>query len=83
VKIERYVAVDDCGKIINPLIVAGQIHGGIAQGIGQALYERMVYDENGQIISGEYTDYVIPRAAMIPWIEGLHTETPSPVNPLG
>jgi carbon-monoxide dehydrogenase large subunit len=83
VKIERYMAVDDCGKIINPLIVAGQIHGGIAQGIGQALYERMVYDESGQIISGEYTDYVIPRAAMIPWIESHHTETPSPVNPLG
>ena len=83
VKITRYVAVDDCGKIINPLIVAGQIHGGIAQGIGQALYEQMVYDENGQILTGEFTDYVLPRAHHIPFIESLHTETPSPVNPLG
>jgi carbon-monoxide dehydrogenase large subunit len=83
VKIVRYVAVDDCGKIINPLIVAGQIQGGIAQGIGQALYEQMVYSEDGQLLSGEYTDYAIPKAAMIPWIEGHHTETPSPVNPLG
>jgi carbon-monoxide dehydrogenase large subunit len=83
VRIVRYVAVDDCGKIINPLIVAGQIQGGIAQGIGQALYERMVYDEEGQILSGEYTDYVLPKAAMIPHIESHHTETPSPVNPLG
>ncbi|MBL8233205.1 MAG: xanthine dehydrogenase family protein molybdopterin-binding subunit [Bryobacterales bacterium] len=83
VKITRYVAVDDCGKIINPLIVAGQIQGGIAQGIGQALYEQMVYSEDGQLLSGEYTDYVLPKAAMIPWIEGHHTETPSPVNPLG
>jgi len=83
VKITRYVAVDDCGKIINPLIVAGQIHGGIAQGIGQALYEQMVYDENGQILSGEFTDYVMPKAANIPFIESHHTETPSPVNPLG
>ena len=83
VKITRYVAVDDCGKIINPLIVAGQIHGGIAQGIGQALYEQMVYDENGQILTGEFTDYAMPRAHHIPFIESLHTETPSPVNPLG
>ena len=83
VKIERYVAVDDCGKIINPMLVAGQVHGGIAQGIGQALYEQMVYDENGQILSGEYTDYVLPKASMMPWIESHHTETPSPVNPLG
>lgn len=83
VKITRYVAVDDCGKIINPLIVAGQIHGGIAQGIGQALYEQMVYDENGQILTGEFTDYALPKAANIPFIESSHTETPSPVNPLG
>lgn len=83
VKILRYVAVDDCGKIINPLIVAGQVQGGIAQGIGQALYERMVYDEQGHLLSGEYTDYAMPKAANIPWIESHHTETPSPVNPLG
>lgn len=83
VSILRYVAVDDCGKIINPLIVAGQIHGGIAQGIGQALYEKAVYDETGQLLSGEFTDYTVPKASHIPAIETYHTETPSPVNPLG
>jgi carbon-monoxide dehydrogenase large subunit len=83
VSILRYVAVDDCGKIINPLIVAGQIHGGIAQGIGQALYEEAVFDENGQLLSGEFTDYTVPKATHIPPIESYHTETPSPSNPLG
>jgi carbon-monoxide dehydrogenase large subunit len=83
ISILRYVAVDDCGKIINPLIVAGQIHGGIAQGIGQALYEKAVYDETGQLLSGEFTDYTVPKADHIPPIETYHTETPSPVNPLG
>ena len=83
VSIRRYVAVDDCGKIINPLIVAGQVHGGVAQGLGQALWEQAVYDENGQLLSGELTDYALPRAHMMPWIESSHTETPSPVNPLG
>jgi carbon-monoxide dehydrogenase large subunit len=65
------------------LIVAGQIHGGVAQGLGQALWEQAVYDENGQLLSGELTDYALPRAHMMPWIESSHTETPSPVNPLG
>ena len=83
VSIRRYVAVDDCGRIINPLIVAGQVHGGVAQGLGQALWEQAVYDENGQLLSGELTDYALPRAHMMPWIESSHTETPSPVNPLG
>jgi aerobic carbon-monoxide dehydrogenase large subunit len=83
VAITKYVAVDDCGKIINPLIVAGQVHGGIAQGIGQALFEEAVFDEQGQLITGEFTDYAIPKAGMIPWLETSHTETPSPVNPLG
>jgi carbon-monoxide dehydrogenase large subunit len=83
VRVKRYVAVDDCGKIINPLIVAGQIHGGIAQGIGQALYEEAVYDDSGQLVTGEFGDYAIPKAGMMPWIESSHTETPSPVNPLG
>ena len=83
VSIRRYVAVDDCGKIINPLIVAGQVHGGVAQGLGQALWEQAVYDDNGQLLSGELTDYALPRAHMMPWIESSHTETPSPVNPLG
>ncbi|HUQ91862.1 MAG TPA: xanthine dehydrogenase family protein molybdopterin-binding subunit [Bryobacteraceae bacterium] len=83
VKIRRYVAVDDCGRLINPLIVAGQVHGGIAQGISQALWEEAVYDDSGQLLTGEFTDYTIPKAGMMPWMETSHTETPSPVNPLG
>jgi aerobic carbon-monoxide dehydrogenase large subunit len=83
IKIRRYVAVDDCGNIINPLIVDGQVHGGVAQGLGQALWERAVYDENGQLVTGELMDYSVPRAHMMPWIESEHTTTPSPVNPLG
>ncbi len=83
VEIKRYVAVDDCGRIINPLLVAGQIHGGVAQGLGQALYEEAVYDENGQLVTGELMDYAVPKATMVPHIESSHTETPSPVNPLG
>lgn len=83
IAIRRYVAVDDCGKIINPLLVDGQVHGGVAQGLGQALWEQAIYGENGQLLTGELTDYAVPRAHMMPWIESAHTETPSPVNPLG
>ncbi|HUA18699.1 MAG TPA: xanthine dehydrogenase family protein molybdopterin-binding subunit [Bryobacteraceae bacterium] len=83
IEIKRYVAVDDCGKIINPLIVEGQVHGGVVQGLGQALWEQAVYDDNGQLVTGELMDYAVPRAANIPWIETGHTVTPSPVNPLG
>ena len=83
ISIRRYVAVDDCGNIINPLIVTGQVHGGVAQGLGQALWEQALYDDNGQLVSGEFTDYAMPRAHMMPWIESSHTVTPSPVNPLG
>ena len=83
IAIRRYVAVDDCGKIINPLIVDGQVHGGVAQGLGQALWEQAVYDDNGQLITGEFMDYTMPRAHMMPWIESGHTVTPTPVNPLG
>ena len=83
VKVQRYVAVDDCGKVINPLIVDGQIHGGVAQGLGQALYEEAVYDDQGQLLTGELMDYAIPKATMMPWIETHSTETLSPVNPLG
>src|SRR5687767_6213847 len=82
-KIIRYVAVDDCGKVINPLLVDGQVHGGIVQAIGQALYEEVIYDEQGQLITGELMDYAIPRASQMPWFELDRTETPSPVNPLG
>ena len=83
VKLQKYVAVDDCGKVLNPLLVDGQIHGGIVQAAGQALLEEAVYDEQGQLITGELMDYAIPRAADIPWIETDRTVSPSPVNPLG
>lgn len=83
IRIDRYVAVDDCGKVINPLLVDGQIHGGIAQGLGQALMELAVYDESGQLVTGTLMDYAIPKAHDMPWIESDRVETPSPVNPLG
>jgi carbon-monoxide dehydrogenase large subunit len=83
IEIKRYVAVDDCGKMINPLLVDGQVHGGVAQGLGQALWEQAVYDETGQLVTGELMDYAMPRAHLMPWIESAHTETLSPVNPLG
>jgi carbon-monoxide dehydrogenase large subunit len=83
VKLQKYVAVDDCGNVINPLLVDGQIHGGIVQSVGQALLEEAVYDEQGQLISGELMDYAIPRAGDLPWMETDRTVTPSPVNPLG
>jgi carbon-monoxide dehydrogenase large subunit len=79
----RYVCVDDVGKVINPMIVEGQIHGGIAQGIGQALWETAVYDENGQLLSGSMMDYALPIASAFPPFETARNETPSPVNPLG
>ncbi|MBZ5508065.1 MAG: xanthine dehydrogenase family protein molybdopterin-binding subunit [Acidobacteriia bacterium] len=80
---QRYVAVDDCGKQINPMLVEGQIHGGIVQSMGQALYEEVVYDDQGQLITGTLMDYALPKAIMIPHLELGSTETPSPVNPLG
>jgi len=83
IKFLRYVAVDDCGKVINPLLVDGQVHGGIVQALGQAMYEEVVYDEQGQLITGTLMDYAVPRASHIPELELARTETPSPVNPLG
>jgi carbon-monoxide dehydrogenase large subunit len=83
VQFRRYVAVDDCGRVINPLLVDGQVHGGIVQALGQALLEEAVYDETGQLVTGELTDYAIPKATDVPWLETDRTETPSPVNPLG
>ncbi|HUK89993.1 MAG TPA: xanthine dehydrogenase family protein molybdopterin-binding subunit [Blastocatellia bacterium] len=79
----KYVAVDDCGKVINPMLVDGQVHGGIVQSIGQAMYEEVIYDEQGQLLTASLMDYAVPKAAMIPWMELGRTETPSPVNPLG
>src|SRR4029079_17159950 len=83
VELVRYVAVDDVGNEINPLIVAGQLHGGIAQGVGQALWEGAVYSDDGQLLSGSMMDYALPRASWRPIFELAETVTPSPVNPLG
>ncbi|MBI3912865.1 MAG: molybdopterin-dependent oxidoreductase [Chloroflexi bacterium] len=83
VDLKRYIAVDDVGKVINPMIVDGQVHGGIAQGVGQALWEGAVYDENGQLLTGSMMDYALPVASYLPSFETARTETPSPVNPLG
>ncbi|MBZ0299319.1 MAG: molybdopterin-dependent oxidoreductase [Anaerolineae bacterium] len=83
IDIKRYIAVDDVGKVINPMIVDGQVHGGIAQGVGQALWESAVYDDNGQLVSGSLLDYALPRADLLPSFELDRTETPSPVNPMG
>jgi carbon-monoxide dehydrogenase large subunit len=82
-KLTKYVAVDDCGNVINPLLVEGQVHGGLVQGIAQALYEEVVYDENGQLLTGSLMDYAVPRAQDFPEFELDRTVTPSPVNPLG
>ena len=83
VKFTRYVAVDDCGRVINPMLVDGQVQGGIVQSIGQALYEEVVYDEQGQLVTGTLMDYALPRAQMLPWFELDRTETPTDVNPMG
>jgi carbon-monoxide dehydrogenase large subunit len=82
-KLERYVAVDDCGRVINPMIVEGQIHGAIVQGVGQALWEGAVYDDDGQLLTGSMMDYALPRADGFPKFELGMTETPTGVNPLG
>jgi carbon-monoxide dehydrogenase large subunit len=83
VKLERWVAVDDCGPAINPMIIDGQVHGGITHGIGQALFEQIVYDQDGQLVTGTFVDYALPTAAELPSFETDRTETPSPVNQLG
>ena len=81
--IRRYVMVHDCGRVINPMVVAGQMHGGFAQGIGGAFYERIAYDESGQIVNASFMDFLIPYATEVPAPVLLHTETPSPNNALG
>lgn len=83
VNVLKYVAVHDCGNVINPMIVEGQVHGGVAQGIGGSFYERLVYDADGQPLSTTFMDFLIPTAMEIPEIETAHIETPSPLNPLG
>jgi aerobic carbon-monoxide dehydrogenase large subunit len=83
VKILRYVAIDDCGTVINPMIVEGQVHGGVAHGIGNALFEEVVYDSAGQLTTGTLMEYALPRADDLPRFEVHHVVTPSPLNPLG
>jgi len=83
VKLLRYVVAHDCGRVINPTIVEGQVHGGVAQGVGGALFEEMVYDETGQLLTGSLMDYAVPKADDLPAIETVHLEFPSPRNPLG
>jgi carbon-monoxide dehydrogenase large subunit len=83
IRIVRYLTVDDCGRVINPTLVDGQVHGGIAQGVGQALFEAARFDEIGNLISGSLMDYTLPRAEHFPIYETNRTETPSPANPLG
>jgi len=83
VELLRHVAVDDCGRVLNPLLTRGQVHGGVAQGAAQALFEGVVFDEDGNPLTANLMDYAMPSAAELPSFETTHTETPTPLNPLG
>ena len=83
IEIKRYVVVEDCGTVLNPLILDGQVHGGVAMGIGNAYYEQLIFDENAQLLNASLADYLIPTACEVPRIEVAHMVTPSPLNPLG
>jgi len=83
ITVERYVCIDDCGVVINPLLAEGQVHGGVAQGVAQALFEQMTYDEDGQPLTATLVDYLIPSAADLPSFESGRVVTPTPVNTLG
>jgi len=83
VKVHRYIVVHDCGRVINPLILDGQVHGGVAQGLGNAFYEQLVFDDAGQILNASFMDFLLPTALDVPRIETGHEVTPSPLNPLG
>jgi carbon-monoxide dehydrogenase large subunit len=83
VKLLRHIAVDDCGRVLNPLLAQGQVHGGLAQGIAQALFEEFTYDADGTPLTATLADYLVPSAAELPSFETAHTETPTPLNPLG
>jgi aerobic carbon-monoxide dehydrogenase large subunit len=83
VRIDRFTACDDFGKVVNPMIVEGQVHGGLAQGIGQALYEEAVYDDSGQLLSSTLMDYALPKAVNFPMFELNRTVTPTNLNPMG
>ncbi len=83
VDILKYVVVHDCGEVINPLILDGQIHGGVAQGLGNAFYEQLCFDDQGQLLNASFMDYLLPTALDVPRIDSSHCVTPSPLNPLG
>lgn len=83
VEIQKYAVAHDCGTIINPMLVDGQIHGGVAHGIGNALYEEVIHDDSGQILNGSYMDYYLPGSMEVPRIDVAHIQTPTPLNPLG
>ncbi len=83
IDIKKYVVVHDCGEVINPMILDGQIHGGVAQGLGNAFYEQLIFDEMGQIVNASFMDYLLPGAPDVPRMDTAHTVTPSPWNPLG
>jgi CO/xanthine dehydrogenase Mo-binding subunit len=83
IDIVKYAVVHDCGNVVNPMIVEGQVQGGVAQGVGGALYERMVYDRDGQLQNASYMDFLMPYASEVPDIDIDHQQTPSPLNPLG
>ena len=83
VKVTRVLVNHDCGNVINPMVVQGQIVGGVAHGIGNALFERLLFDETGQPLTTSFADYLLPMATDVPNVETLHTETPSPLNPIG
>jgi CO/xanthine dehydrogenase Mo-binding subunit len=83
IDIKRYVSVEDCGTVLNPLILEGQIHGGVALGIANSYYEQLIYDENGQLLNASLADYLIPSSTEIPRIEVGHEETLAPQNPIG
>lgn len=83
VEVTKYVVVHDCGRVLNPLLVDGQVHGGVAQGLGNAFYEELVYDENGQLLNGSFMDFLLPTALDVPRVEVGHEETVSPLNALG
>ena len=84
VEIKRMVMAHDCGTVLNPMIVEGQIHGGLSLGIGNSFYEKLVYNENGQLLNASFMDYLLPRSTDMPrQIEIAHQETPSPLNPMG
>ena len=81
--VTRYIVMHDCGTVINPMVVEGQVIGGVAHGVGNAFFERMVYDDNAQPLSTHFGEYLLPLATDSPHVELLHMETPSPLNPLG